>query len=96
VGSGEFGEGELVREEGFEAFTPILVFNRCHIAARPKNVELALEVMVPYHHLIAPKSDLAWDEVERFRGMCELSLPGVYRVRMIWRKEVEVYAVCEP
>jgi len=96
VGSGEFGEGELVREQGFEAFTPILVFNRCHIAARPKDVELALEVMVPYHHLIAPKPDLAWDEVERFKGMCEVSVPGVYRIRVISQATVEVYATCEP
>ena len=96
VGSGEFGEGELVREQGFEAFTPILVFNRCHIAARPKDVELALEVMVPYHHLIAPKPDLAWDEVEKFKGMCEVSVPGVYRIRVISQATVEVYATCEP
>ena len=96
VGSGEFGEGELVREQGFEAFTPLLVFNRCHIAARPKDVELALEVMVPYHHLIAPKPDLAWDEVERFRGKCEVNVPGVYRVRVTSKAVVEVYAVCEP
>jgi len=96
VGSGEFGEGELVREQGFEAFTPILVFNRCYIAARPKDVELALEVMVPYHHLIAPKPDLAWDEVEKFKGMCEVNVPGVYRVRVSSQAVVEVYAVCEP
>ena len=96
VGSGEFGEGELVREQGFEAFTPILVFNRCHIAARPKDIELALEVMVPYHHLIAPKPELAWDEVEKFKGVCEVNVPGVYRVRAISQATVEVYAVCEP
>ena len=95
VGSGEFGEGELVRERGFEAFTPILVFNRCHIAARPKDVELALEVMVPYHHLIAPKPEPAWDEVERFRGTCEVNVPGVYRVRTTSKTAVEVYAICE-
>jgi hypothetical protein len=96
VGSGEFGEGELVREQGFEAFTPILVLNRCHIVARPRDVELALEVMMPYHHLIAPKPDLAWDDVERFRGMYEAEVPGVYRVRATSKAAVEVYAVCEP
>jgi len=96
VGSGEFEAGELVRERGFEAFTPILAFNRCHITARPRDVELALEVMVPYHHLIAPKPEPAWDEVERFRGTCEVDVPGVYRVRMISKAAVEVYAVCEP
>lgn len=96
VGSGEFREGELVKEQGFESFTPILVFNGCHVVARPQDVELALEVMVPYHHLIAPKPDLAWDEVERFRGKCEVSVPGVYRVRTTSKIAVEVYAVCEP
>ncbi|MBC7099075.1 hypothetical protein H5T52_08155 [Candidatus Bipolaricaulota bacterium] len=96
VGRGEFGEGELVREQGFEAFTPVLVFHRCHIIARPKDVELALEVMVPYHHLIAPKPDSAWDEVERFKGTYELGVPGVYRVRAIPKASVEVYAICEP
>ena len=96
VGSGEFEEGEIVKEQGFDAFTPVLVFNRCHIAARPKNVELALEVMVPHHHLIAPKPDPAWDEVERFKAMCEVGVPGVYRVRTISKASVEVYAVCEP
>lgn len=51
---------------------------------------------MPYHHLIAPKPDLAWDEVERFRGKCEVSVPGVYRVRTTSKIVVEVYAVCEP
>jgi len=96
VGSGEFGRGELVRERGFETFTPILVFNRAHITARPGDVELALEVMVPYHHLIAPKPEPAWDEVVRFRGRCEVDAPGVYRVRATSKTAVEVYAVCEP
>jgi len=96
VGSGEFQEGELVKEQGFEAFTPILVFTRGHVVARPKDVELVLEALVPYHHLIAPKPDLAWDEVERFRGKCEVSVPGVYRVRTTSKIAVEVYAVCEP
>lgn len=96
VGSGEFGEGEFVREQGFESFTPILVFNRGHIVARPKDVELMLEALVPYHHLIAPRPELAWDEVERFRGMCKVSVPGVYRVRAMSKAPVEVYAICKP
>ena len=96
VGSGEFGEGELVKEQGFDAFTPILVFNEGHVVARPKEVELALEVLMPHHHIIAPRPDLAWDEVERFRGMCEVSVPGVYRVRATSKAAVEVYAICRP
>ncbi len=96
VGSGEFGEGELVKEQGFDAFTPILVFNEGHVVARPKEVELALEVLMPHHHIIAPRPDLAWDEVERFRGMCEVSVPGVYRVRITSNAAVEVFAVCKP
>lgn len=85
-----------MKEQGFEAFTPILVFNRGHVVARPKDVELALEVLVPHYHLIAPKPDLTWDEVERFRGICEVSVPGVYRVRITSKATVEVYAVCKP
>ena len=96
VGSGEFDAGELVKEQGFGAFTPILVFNEGHVVARPKDVELALEALVPHHHLIAPKPDLAWDEVERFMGMCEVSVPGVYRVRATSKAVVEVYAICKP
>ena len=96
VGSGEFGEGELVKEQGFDAFTPILVFNEGYVVARPKDVELALEVLVPHHHIIAPKPDLAWDEVERFNGRCEVSVPGVYRVRTMSKAAVEVFAVCKP
>ena len=96
VGSGEFDAGELVKEQGFGAFTPILVFNEGHVVARPKDVELALEALVPHHHLIAPKPDLAWDEVERFRGMCQVSVPGVYRVRATSKAAVEVYAICKP
>jgi len=96
VGSGEFDRGELVREQGFEAFTPILVFTKAQVLARPKDVELMLELMVPYYHLIAPKSDLAWDEVERFKGMCKINVPGVYRVRTTSKAGVEVYAVCKP
>jgi len=96
VGSGEFAEGKLVREQGFEAFTPILVFNRCHIAARPRDVKLALEALVPYYHLVAPKPDLAWDEVERFRGMCEVDVPGVYRIRAVSKGAAEVHAICKP
>ncbi|HID87894.1 MAG TPA: hypothetical protein EYP55_11060 [Anaerolineae bacterium] len=96
VGSGEFGEGELVKEQGFDAFTPILVFNEGYVVARPKDVELALEALVPHHHIIAPKPDSAWDEVERFRGRCEVCVPGVYRVRAMSKATVEVYAVCKP
>ncbi|MBE9506944.1 MAG: hypothetical protein IMY86_02755 [Chloroflexi bacterium] len=85
-----------MKEQGFGAFTPILVFNEGHVVARPKDVELALEALVPHHHLIAPKPDLAWDEVERFRGMCQVSVPGVYRVRATSKAAVEVYAICKP
>ncbi|MCK4473293.1 MAG: hypothetical protein KAW49_16045, partial [Anaerolineae bacterium] len=81
---------------GFDAFTPILVFNEGHVVARPKEVELVLEVLVPHHHIIAPKPDLAWDEVERFRGRCEVCVPGVYRVRTMSKADVEVFAVCKP
>jgi hypothetical protein len=96
VGSGEFAAGDLVKEQGFDAFTPILVFNEGHVVARPKDVDLALEVLVPHHHIIAPKPDLAWDEVEKFRGTCEVSVPGVYRVRAVSKAAVEVYAICRP
>ena len=96
VGSGEFAAGELVKEQGFDAFTPILVFTEGHVVARPKDVELVLEVLVPRHHMIAPKPDLTWDEVERFRGMCEVRMPGVYRVKAISKAVVEVYAICKP
>ncbi len=96
VGSGEFGPGDLVRERGFQSFTPIVVFNRCHIVARPKDVELKLETLVPHHHIIAPKPDLAWDVVETFRGTCKVSVPGVYRVRAMSKAAVEVYAICKP
>jgi hypothetical protein len=96
VGSGEFDQGEFVREQGFDAFTPIPVFNRCYIAAGPKNVELVLEAMVPHHHLIAPKPEPVWDEMESFRGRCEVDVPGVYRVRVTSKGAFEVYAVCKP
>jgi hypothetical protein len=96
VGSGEFGAGELVKERGFDAFTPIPVFNEGHLVARPRDVELALEALVPHHHLIAPKPDSAWDEVERFRGECQVRVPGVYRVRSVSGAAVEVYAICRP
>jgi hypothetical protein len=72
VGSGECGEGELVKEEGFGAFTPILVFNKGHVVARPKDVELALEVLVPHHHIIAPKPEVQGN----VRGQCAGSLPS--------------------
>jgi hypothetical protein len=96
VGSGEFDAGEPVREQGFEAFTPILVFNRCHIVARPRDVELTLEAMASHYHLIAPKPDSAWDEVERFKGVCEVHVPGVYKVKVTSKAAVEVYAICAP
>lgn len=89
VGSGEFDRGELVREQGFEAFTPILVFNRCHIIARPKDVELMLEGMVSYYPLIAPKPDLGWDEGGEVqgsvRGQCAGSLQGQGDVKICAR-----------
>ena len=96
VGSGEFGQGELLKEQGFEAFTPIPVLNKGHVVARPKDVALALEALVPHHSLIAAKPDSAWDEVERFRGMCKVSIPGVYRVRATSKAAIEVHAVCRP
>ncbi len=96
VGSGEFGEGELVKEHDFEAFTPIPVFNQGHVVARPEDVELVLEVLVPHYHFIAPKPDLAWDKVEVFKGICEIKMPGIYRVRANSKSTVEVYAICKP
>jgi hypothetical protein len=44
VGSGEFAAGDLVKEQGFDAFTPILVFNEGHVVARPKAGERARSV----------------------------------------------------
>ena len=96
VGSGEFGMGELVKEQSFRAFTPVLVFNEGHVVARPKDVELGLEALVPHHHLIAPTPDMVWDKVERFKGMCEVRVPGVYRVRAMSKASVEVYVICKP
>lgn len=96
VGSGRFAAGELVREKGFDAFTPIMAFNRCHIIAEPADVELSLEALVPHHHLIAPKPDPTWIEMERFRGRCEVDVPGVYRVWIPSKAAVEVYAICRP
>jgi hypothetical protein len=61
VGSGEFAAGDLVKEQGFDAFTPILVFNEGHVVARPKDVDLALEVLVPHH------------PGERARSVCQAS-----------------------
>ena len=96
VGSGDFAAGELVKGQGFDAFTPILIFHEGHVVARPKEVELTLEVLTPHHHIIAPKPELAWDEVESFRGRCQVDAPGVYRVRSRSKAAVEVYAICKP
>ncbi|MGY4706288.1 YncE family protein [Candidatus Bipolaricaulota sp. J31] len=96
VGEGEFEEGQPVRAQGFTAFTPILAFNRCHIIARPKDMELALEVMVPHHHLIAPKPEPEWEEVARFKGVLAVEMPGVYRVRARSKGRLEVWAICAP
>ncbi|RLE74372.1 MAG: hypothetical protein DRJ56_07655 [Thermoprotei archaeon] len=96
VGSGEFGTGELVKEPGFDSFTPILVFNEGYVVARPEDAELKLEVLVPHHHLIAPKPSLDWEEVGRFRKTYRINVPGLYRVRTASEGAVEVYAVCKP
>ena len=96
IGEGLHKKGEHVKEKGFESFTPILVFNKCYIVSTPKNEELILEAMTPYHSIIAPKPDISWEEVDTFKGKYEIEVPGVYRVRMKTRTAVEVYAVCRP
>ncbi len=96
VGSGDFREGQAVTEQGFKEFTPILIFSSGHIVASPSDVELHLEVMVPYHHMIAPAADLTWERVRRFTGTCAVDMPGVYRVVTTTESTVDVYAVCKP
>ncbi len=96
VGSGEFGEGEYIGEKGFHSFTPILVLNEGYVISRPRNIDLELEVMVPYHHIIAPKPKIEWESMGEFRGKIRVEVPGIYRVRTLSKCFVELYAVCKP
>jgi len=96
VGSGEYRAGELIREPGFNSFTPILVFNEGYVFARPGDVEPEIEMMVPHHHMIAPKPSPEWEKIDRFKKAYKIEAPGLYRVRTLSKTRVEVYAICKP
>ncbi|WP_052833884.1 hypothetical protein [Staphylothermus marinus] len=96
VGNGMYRSGELIWEEGFDSFTPILVFNKCYLISRPRTAELLLERMTPYCSIIAPKPSIEWDKIALFKGEYSIDVPGVYRVRAVKKGFVEVYAICKP
>lgn len=97
VGEGRFRKGELIREQGFTSFTPILVLNKCYIVSRPAYTELILERMTPHYSIIAPKPTYTWEELDIFTGKYVIDTPGVYRVRAVTEIDaLEIYAVCQP
>jgi hypothetical protein len=97
IGSGTYKGNELVKEEGFIGFTPIIVFNKCTIFSNPSNIELVLEKITPHYSIIAPKPKQSWEIIDSFKGKYTINIPGIYRLRTINKTILkDTYAVCQP